>query len=193
MIQWVFCLEEASARELIQGLLVRLGAEPQNIKFIVFEGKQDLRRQLGKRLRGWINTSTRFIVLQDQDSHLDCKELKRELSQLCKDAGRHDTIIRLACRELEAFYLGDLSAVESALNKPGLARKQSSRKFRTPDSLGSPSRELDLLTGGLYQKVSGSRAIAAHLNLNMNHSRSFLVLLETLRLVVSTQQNTTAE
>lgn len=184
MTQWVFCLEEASARELIAGLLKRLGAN-LDAKFIVFDGKQDLRKQLPRRLRGWIDPSARFIIMQDQDSHPDCKVLKQELATLCAQAGRPDSIIRLACRELESFYLGDLAAVERGLGKSGLKRHQGKRKFAIPDALGSPSRELHALTGGLYQKVSGSRAIAPHLALEGNYSHSFKVLLDTLRIIAN--------
>lgn len=37
------------------------------------------------------------------------------------------TVVRIACAELESFYLGDLKAVEDELNIPKLAKKQSLR------------------------------------------------------------------
>jgi hypothetical protein len=52
-----------------------------------------------------------FVVLRDQDSG-DCLEIKERLMALCGRAGKEDALVRIACRELESFYLGDLKAVE---------------------------------------------------------------------------------
>jgi hypothetical protein len=89
--------------------------------------------------------------------------------------------VRIACRELESFYLGDLQAVESGLGVSGLAGKQNKAKFRDPDRLSSPSRELEKLTGNRYQKIAGTRAIAPYLDLRAPRSRSFHHLLRAIR------------
>ncbi|HME05577.1 MAG TPA: DUF4276 family protein, partial [Bryobacteraceae bacterium] len=107
---------------------------------------------------------------------------KEKLVGLCVRAGRHrQTTVRIACRELEAFYLGDLRAVESGLEIGGLAGRQDKAKFRDPDRLVKPSRELEKLTNGRYQKVAGSRAIAPHLNLQAPRSKSFYHLIQAIR------------
>ncbi len=181
MKELVFLLEEASAKALIEGLLPRLvpaGSFPA--RFIVFDGKQDLERHLTSRLRGYLNPNARFIVLRDQDAG-DCKVVKRKLVALCRKSGKTHTTVRIACRELEAFYLGDLRAVELGLGLRNLAGKQAARKFRNPDALHSPSTELLDLTRKRYQKVSGSRAIAPHLNLDASRSRSFAQPLQAIR------------
>jgi hypothetical protein len=90
-------------------------------------------------------------------------------------------LIRVACRELESFYLGDLAAVEEGLGVSGLRSRQQNRKFRDPDRLGSPSRELIRLTRNAYDKIAGSRAIGPKLKMEGNRSRSFQVLLTGLR------------
>ena len=90
-------------------------------------------------------------------------------------------MVRIACRELEAFYLGDLAAVETGLGIPGLKRKQQRASYRDPDSVVKPSRELEKLTGNRYQKVSGSRAIASHLDLVAPRSKSFAQLISAIR------------
>jgi hypothetical protein len=146
----------------------------------VFEGKQDLEKQLSRRIRGYLNPHARFIVMRDQDNG-DCKKIKESLSNLCAGAHRSRIKVRIACRELESFYLGDLRAVESGLGIPGLATRQDKAKFRDPDQLLSPARELEKLTGNRYQKVGGSRAIAPHLNLDTPRSRSFRHLIHAVR------------
>jgi len=153
MSELVFFLEEESAKALLEQIFPRLIPQGSQVyaRFIVFEGKRDLEKQLLKKLRGYLNPRARFIVMRDQDQ-TDCKKTKRSLAALCARAGRPQTTVRIACRELEAFYLGDLRAVELGLGVGGLAGKQNKAKFRDTDRLASPSRELEKLTGNRYQQ-----------------------------------------
>lgn len=187
MNELVFFLEEESARALLERICPILipPASRVHSRFIVFEGKQDLEKQLVKKLRNYLNPRARFIVMRDQD-RTDCRRTKKSLAALCARAGRPETVVRIACRELEAFYLGDLRAVELGLGIAGLGGKQDKAKFRDPDQLSSPSRELQKLTSNRYQKVAGSRAIAPHLNLNAPRSRSFHHLIDTIRSATQT-------
>jgi hypothetical protein len=110
-------------------------------------------KQLERKLRGYLNPAARFLIMRDQDSHADCKALKKTLLAKCAAAGKGDvSLVRIACRELESFYLADLEAVESAFCLAGLRKFQGTAKYRDPDRLGSPSKELHELTGGKYQK-----------------------------------------
>jgi len=160
MNELVFFLEEESAKALLEQIFPLLISSESEVhpRFIVFEGKQDLEKQLPKKLRGYLNPRARFIVMRDQDQ-TDCRKTKRSLKALCAGAGHPQATVRIACRELEAFYLGDLRAVELGLGLSGLSGKQNKAKFREPDRLASPSRELEKLTGRRYQKVAGSAAI----------------------------------
>ncbi len=179
----VFLLEEPSAREMLEGLLPRLLPEELKTRYIVFQGKQDLEKQLERKLRGWQQPDSLFVILRDQDSG-DCQEVKSKLMELCQNAGNRRVLVRVACRELESFYFGDLEAVEKGLGLRGLAAKQNQLKFRASDNLGSPSGELSRLTGNQYQKVSGSRSIAPHMSLDNNRSHSFNVLLSGIKKLV---------
>lgn len=182
MRELVFLLEEASAKALLETLLPRILHTDVRPRYIPFEGKQDLERQLAKRLRGYLNPHARFIVLRDQDSAPDCKAIKAILLERCRQAGREATsMVRIACKELETFYLADLRAVEQGLGLSNLARLQGSAKFRNPDRLGSPSKELATLTIGLYQKVSGSRAIGQYLDPSNERSPSFKNFIKGIR------------
>jgi len=176
----VFCLEEPSAKEMLQGVLPRILPDDVLLRYIIFQGKQDLEKQLVKRLRGWCTPATRFVVMRDQDM-ADCHDVKAKLVQLCELAGKPDALIRVACRELESFFLGDLAAIEAGLKINGLARRQFSRKFRDPDKLANPVQEINRLTNYRYQKKSGSRAIGPHLQLEGNRSRSFSILIAGIK------------
>lgn len=176
----VFCLEEPSAKAMLEGVLPRLLPDI-TARFLVFEGKQDLHKQLERKIKLW-QGDAHFVVMRDQDSG-DCIKIKNELRNLCVSAGRPDALIRIACRELESFYLGDLTAVENGLGISGLAKQQASRKFREPDRLVNASEELKKITKNEYQKVDGSRRIGPHLSLdgrNKNCSSSFIALIDGL-------------
>jgi hypothetical protein len=182
MNELVFFLEEESAKALLQILLPRLLPAGRAIqtRFVVFEGKGDLTRQLERKLRGYQNPKARFIVLRDQDTD-DCAKIKRELIRLSARAGKPRTAVTIACREIEAFYLGDLLAVETGLNIPHIARQQHRARFRNPDSVETPARVLETLTRHRYHKVSGSRAIAPHLNIDAPRSASFRYLIHAIQ------------
>lgn len=172
----VFFLEEPSAREMLAGILPRILPIDTQIRYVVFQGKQDLEKNLKSKLQAWLLPDSIFVVMRDQDSG-DCKAIKTKLVRLCNEAGKDGVLVRVACRELESFYLGDLAAVEKGLGLKGLKAKQYGKKFRNPDTLGNPAEELFKLTSNAYDKVSGSRAIAPYLSLTTNCSKSFNVLL----------------
>jgi Domain of unknown function (DUF4276) len=181
MITLVFFLEEASAKALLETLLPRLLPDGIATRYIVFEGKQDLDKQLERKICGWLAPNSKFVVLRDQDDS-DCVSLKKELEKKCAKARQKSALIRIACRELEAWYFGDLMAVERALAQPNLAHHSAKAKYREPDKIINPGRELRIITEQIYQKVASSRAIGSHLDLNnRNTSRSFQVFLVGLR------------
>lgn len=182
MKEFVFLLEEESARAMLLGLLPRVLGPQVQPRLMVFEGKQDLERQLVKRLRGYVNPHARFIVLRDQDRTPDCRVVKAKLIGLCAQAGRQAvSLVRIACHELESFYLADLRAVEAALGLTGLVRYQNNARFRAPDRMESPSRELAKLTHRTYQKVGGSRRLGPHMDVANDRSASFRNLIAGVR------------
>jgi hypothetical protein len=186
MRELVFLLEELSAKVMIQGILPKIIPEEEEsniaVRYIVFEGKQDLEKQITRKLKGHINPEAIFIILRDQDSG-DCKIIKTKLKQKCQEANKSQTIVRIACRELESWYLADLTAVEKAYNKTNLSSQQNKKKFRNPDVLGSPSKELKSLVPE-YQKINGSRTIAPYLNLENERSRSFYHFINTIKKMI---------
>ncbi len=181
----VFFLEEPSAKEMLEGLLPRVLPPNAQIRYLVFRGKQDLEKNLVQKLRGWRLPESVFVVIRDQDSG-DCQAVKQRLLALSAQADKGDVLVRVACHEIESFYLGDLAAVEKGLNLNGLSTRQNNHKYRNPDNLGNPSEELFKITKGEYQKVSGSRAIGPHLDLTNNRSHSFNVLVTGIRRLADT-------
>ena len=167
----VFLLEELSMAAFLEGLLPRLLPEGVEFRLLPHEGKSDLEKSIPRKLRAWRTPNTRFVVVRDQDA-ADCRAIKARLVTLCAEAGRPDTLVRIACRELEAWLLGDLAAVGQALDKPALAALQRKRKFGQPDLLAKPSEELDALTPG-HGKTGRARAVGPIIDLEGGRSTSF--------------------
>ena len=148
----VCLLEEPSAKEMLKGVLPRILSHDIDVKYIVFDGKQDLEKQMTRRLKGWGVPNSVFLVMRDQDSG-DCVNIKNNLAEKVAGSNKQDDIIiRIACHELESFYLGDLSAVEQGLGIEGISRLQNNKKYRSPDSLDNAFGELERLSKKRYQK-----------------------------------------
>lgn len=184
MTELVFMLEEPSARSMLEGLLPRFLPDDVIVRYIVFEGKQDLEKNLVRRMRGYRVPGSLFVVMRDQDSG-DCFAIKQRLLQLCGQAGKSRVLVRIACKELESWYLADLAAVENGLELTGIAKHQNKQKFRASDYIGSPSAELAKLTNGFYQKVSGSRSIGPFLDLSNRRSNSFRIFIEGIKTLIN--------
>jgi len=183
MIEIVFLLEERSAEAMLQGLLPRLLPEGVQVRYVVFEGKQDLEKQLVRRMTGYLVPKARFVVLQDQDGG-NCNQIKEKLAAKCVEAGKPDALVRIVCRELETWYLADLVAVERGLSVSNLARLQNKKPYRSPDSLPRPSKQMARIAPS-YQKVGGSRSIGSHLDPNNTRSHSFAVFVTGLQRLIN--------
>lgn len=174
----IFLLEEPSTKTVLDNILPQLIPEHIFYRCIPHEGKQDLEKSIPTKIQAFrFSPDTKFVIVHDQDSH-DCKALKSKLQKLCTEAGKPDTLIRIICHELEAWFLGDLAAVEKGygLRPKSLSVKQMQNKFRNPDRLNSAKEELRKLVSEYYPGTH-SKAIAPHLSLTSNTSESFHTFL----------------
>jgi hypothetical protein len=166
----VFLLEERSMKVLLDGLLPRLF--PGLPFFCVpHEGKQDLEKSVPRKLRAWREPGVRFVVVRDNDGG-DCKRLKERLVGLCEEGRRKDSLVRIACQELEAWYFGEPEALAEAFEDPRLAAVREKAPYREPDAIQCPSAELAKVAPS-FQKISGARRMSARLTAHRNRSPSF--------------------
>lgn len=177
----VFMLEERSAKVFLDALLPRLLPSGTEFLTISHDGKQDLRRSIPRKLRAWQRPEDRFIVVHDKDSS-DCRALKAELQLLCLSAGRSDAKIRIACHELEAWYLGDLACLDLAYGSQ-LQRLRDTRLFRTPDAVVNPSQELSRRIP-TFSKIDAARKLGSIIDLESIETCSFRLLLDTVRQLI---------
>lgn len=175
----VFLLEEPSAQDALQGILPEILPPDVTPVYLVFEGKQDMEKRMPRRIRGWLAPNSVFVVLRDQDSG-DCRVIKERLHTLCREAGKPDAVVRIACRTLESWFVGDWEAVGEAFQQPKLVTLKQKALYQDPDHLGDPVNELRKFIPD-YQKRDGARRISRHLDLTRNRSRSFQVFVEAVR------------
>jgi hypothetical protein len=173
----VLLLEEYSMKVLLDRLLPRLFPE---LRFLCVphEGKQDLEKSIPRKLRAWREPGVRFVVLRDNDGG-DCHALREALAALCIEGQRPDSLVRIACQELEAWYLGEPEALAEAFGDDSLRTIGGKARYRNPDAVQRPSNALEELVPE-FQKVSGARRMASWLTRERNRSRSFQALIAGL-------------
>lgn len=179
----VFLLEERSMKILLEGLLPRLMPDLQ-FQCIPHEGKQDLEKSIPKKLRAWKEPGVRFIIVQDNDGG-NCIALKQRLKVLCHEGARPDTLVRIACQELEAWYFGEPVAMAAAFENDQLKNVGAKSKYRDPDTIAYPSKELSKLISG-FQKISGARKMASYLSRDGNCSGSYQALMRGIEKMACT-------
>lgn len=186
MVNHLVCLlEEESAKILLESLMPRLFPKSEvSIHFQTFQGKQDLEKNLERRIRVWLAPDTVFLIMRDQDSG-DCKRIKTQLLDIIKKTGKEDDcLVRIACHELESFYLGDLDAVAEAFGAPSLKKLKKKSKFREPDQLSNACEEFKKLLPAAESKskVNWARKMAYHLSTEgSSSSGSYRALVTGLR------------
>ncbi len=171
-----FLLEEPSMANALKVILPEILPDGLALDVNCFlrphQGKQDLRKSIPIKIKTFskYHIPSKVIIIHDQDSN-DCKELKNQLLKFCAENGDCPVLIRIACRELENWYLGDMDAINKVYPdfKPKNHRYRS--KFRTVDHTHG-SQELESLIP-TFQKGFASRNIPAHFQIENNKSVSF--------------------
>jgi len=177
-----FLLEEPSMSDALRVILPQI--LPQNIKYYLrpHNGREDLRKSIPIKIRAYAkykHEKVKFIILHDQHSH-DCKKLKSELMEVCKNSGECDCLIRIVCTELESWYLGDLQAIEKAYPKFKSSKFINKEKFRNPDKLTNAAEEMIKILPS-FQKGQGSKNIPVYMDLDNNKSESFKQFVSGVR------------
>lgn len=193
MNQIEFLVEEPSMAEILRAILPRVLPEGWKLNSNCFirthEGKQDLQRSIPRKIRAMkrIPGGVGFVIIQDQDSN-DCRELKNRLVALCNSAlSEGESVsycVRIVCRELEAWYLGDMQALEQVFPGFHASRYQNKSLFRNPDNCVNPKRELKRIVGD-YPQIEIARRIGPLLNPETNSSRSFQIFLSGIQRMIN--------
>ncbi len=178
-------VEETSMKEFLTILLPNVMEKPwelNNNYFIrSFEGKNDLQKNIPskvKYLSNWNHESVGIVVMQDQDSS-DCKVLKQKLLNICNENGTCPKLVRIICKELESWYIGDFVALNKAYPKFNYLNYIKKAKYRNPD-ICNASDEIKRLIPE-FQKVGGAKRIAPFIKIDINKSESFQQTISGLK------------
>jgi hypothetical protein len=173
-------LEEPSMenflREVLPKILPPAYVLDNNCFLRPHNGKSDLKKSIPNKIKVFSNyyELAKVIIIHDQDSN-DCKKLKKSIVDLCKKNGNCPVLVRIACKELESWYLGDMDAIEKVYPKFRAKTFKKSAKFRNPDTLQA-SQELKILIPE-FQKGFASKNISKFISVEKNSSPSFLQLI----------------
>lgn len=194
-----FLVEEPSAEAALKNLVPKLMGEDISFNIHVFQGKQDLLKNLPRRLRGyrhWLPNDWYIVVLIDKDQE-DCARLKQKLEQTAHDEGfitrsnssqnmKLNVINRIAIEELESWFFGDVTALE--ITYPRIPRFLNRRRnFRNPDAIHNTAETLGrvLKGAGYYRgglpKIEVARMVSLNMEPKRNISRSFQVFWGALQ------------
>jgi len=186
-------VEEPSVAEVLNIILPKVLPDGwvlnENCFVRPHEGKQDLQLSIPRKIRAASKKdfTTGFIILQDQDSN-DCRVLKSQLVKLCEDAQPGNRAVpfkvRIVCHELEAWYLGDMDAIERVFPRFHADKYRGKKKFRQPDECNNPKQELKKIVGN-YAQITTAREIAPHMDIQGNNSPSFHCFISGLLSMVS--------
>ena len=194
----IFLVEELSVEAALLNLLPKILGESASFEIHPFQCKTDLISKLPERLRSyakWLPNDRRIVVLVDEDRS-DCQLLKEIMEKAARDAGlvtrtmndsRFKVLNRIAVEELEAWFFGDVSAINQAY--PKVPETLGSRsKYHDPDSIKGGTwealeRELKragYFPGGL-RKIEAAKTISALMQPDRNSSKSFQMFRDGLR------------
>ena len=177
-------------RILLEGLLPRF-FPTLSFHYIPHNGKDDLEDNTPTILRSWQEPGVRFVVVRDNDNG-DCLELKAKLRGLCQQGRREDTLIRIVCQELEAWYLSEPSALADAFGDERLRNIGRQARYRNPESRVKPSEDIKRLIP-TFQKTDAARRMAQHLTRENNRSHSFAVFLDGIDKLIQNSPIQTAQ
>lgn len=178
--------EEPSMKEVLDIIVPKL--IPSNVYYRVYphQGKQDLENALRTTVPGISKLpGARIIITRDQDND-DCMTLKSDLQQLVAGNISCDYKIRIVCKELESWFLGDLIAVENAYKRFKHQRHLNRAEFRNVDNVPKPSEFLRRIIPEYSDlrslpKLETARKVSANLILERNRSKSFQQMVAAIK------------
>ena len=167
--------EEPSMEYFLRGILPNVLPNDYKIDVNCFirahRGKSDLKKSIPIKMRAYpqYGYPVKVLIIHDQDSN-DCRNLKNELTALC-GITTIPFIVRIACKELENWYLGQLAAIERVYPETKASSLVNKAKYRNPDLLHGAD-ELNKMTSN-FSKTQAAREISQYIDIDNNTSSSF--------------------
>ncbi len=170
--------EEPSAEKCFSHFLPKLLSSSVKFKIFAHGGRENLKQALQKTLPTISREqNAKILITIDQDDY-DCKTLKEELQEIIRTKCQCPYKIRIVCKELESWFLGDLLAISKAYPRFKPEKYRNKSNMKKVDDIIKPSKKLiKMITeidGRIFlSKGELSEKISPHLDINSNTSTSF--------------------
>ncbi|MCA3269094.1 MAG: DUF4276 family protein [Thalassospira sp.] len=155
-------LEEHSMTLFLRGAIKRIrpnAIEGLDYTFNAYNGKRDLMYNCPKQVIGILRSQkNKVIILVDQDDD-DCRILKEELRDSLKKGSQERYRVRIVCRELESWYIGDWLGLKGLY--PALTTLKHADLI-APDSIIKPSQILRKMDSS-FKKTEAARRCGSSL------------------------------
>jgi hypothetical protein len=172
----VVFVEEPSAYEIARAVVRKLGLLDR-VTILKHRGAGDLERSFAGKIANDPHPSSKFLILRDADNR-DCNALKRELWERIARGKRGRSVIRIACQELESWYLAQPAALAAA---GALASEIPKRRLSgNVDAIADPKR-IFLRHACIRGQIEHARRIGPCLDIDSKRSASFKHFVAGLR------------
>jgi len=186
--------EEPSLKKVFDVILPKILPEQVLFRIYPHQGKQDLEKALTHTIPSISKIpGSKILITRDQDTD-DCKKVKSELMNLVMNNCHCDYYVRIICKELESWFIGDLKAVESAFPRFKASQFENKSKYRNVDKISKPSAELlrlipEFNNKRFLPKLEVSEKIAIHMNPENNKSKSFSHTITAIKKLTGVSNN----
>jgi len=180
----IFLVEDYSMRKFLEGILPRLGFTADAFEIKHHQGKEDLLGNLTQVIPTLSKRAKHIVVLIDQDRQ-DCIQLKQKLKEKVAWCAC-DYTLRIACYELESWFLGDLDAITQCSERFRLKHFQNKQKYQQTDNIVKPSTDIETIVPDWKTLYSSKPKFAEKMSQfialepEQNRSCRFSIFLKTL-------------
>jgi hypothetical protein len=187
----IFLVEDYSMKKFFEGILPRLGFEKHQFDIKHHHGKEDLLMNLDKIVPSLCKSAQFIMVVIDQDKQ-NCTLLKNKIkTKMVRCVCEYK--IRIACYELESWFLGDMQAISRCSPRFKASFFQNKEKYRDIDSISKPSDVIAEMIPDYEKQYSSKGKFAESISneiflddqnlVHANRSHSFHTCLKTLQLI----------
>ncbi len=170
-------VEEVSMKTFLEGIIDKIIQSEnwklnENIFIRAFEGKSHLQKEICNKAKVYKNfhEPVTMVIIHDQDSS-DCRILKTKIEKLILPSGFHNYKIRIVCRELENWYLGDFDALEKVIPEIKAKNLRNKSIYRNPE-IPNGKDELKKIKSD-YGAIGFANEISRYINIDNNRASSF--------------------
>jgi Domain of unknown function (DUF4276) len=178
-------VEEKSMKIFLERLIPRINAAfviGNNVFIHSFQGYTDLTNNVKRKVSAYNSyAETIFLIVMHDQDEKDCRKLKSELVNLCQHLQKPSCYaVRIPCRELENWYLGDKQHLDKLINLAEGVEKLRKLPKKSIDSVQG-FKLIAASTSGPVSKVKLAEIMGKTILIQGNLSNSFSVFVKTIQ------------